>query len=894
MSKIAIVGCQQSGKTVFMASLSDYFRAGQREGQTCWLIPENSAAHKFTEMRNYEMRVQGIWPEATLTDPTSLTWSLRQKDGTKTDIEMLEFSGEVFRAAFREEGASPQHKEAAEHLVSYLFDADFVVVLVGLNELFRVEEDQSLLEDDIESTWVTRGLIDFVKKNLPPRVGLVVALTQADLYKSEIERFGGAAGVLKARWPMIYALYPDVPVVAVASVSKTTADGRPAEGYTTEGVLPVMKAYSDFLYGDPRDLIAELDEISGFLENVSQGCEVGTVEQKLERQRQILEELNKRTAIVNALYDDIVQQHRLLNNEGVSMVASLRAILSRPIEERLDSSTWDVLRTQAPHLTKTVDAFEAATLERNKVLQAEKVRKEEAERKAREIEARRLEESARRDEARRRQLELDEKEQRAAAEKLRIQKEQSRVALRAFMIRAVSVFLIILAIGVGVKKWRESAVRQHLAQIEKTRQMERERKARIESENAVALAEVRKAEAARHALEEKNRAEELAQKRLENEKIRRELELKKQMEDRIAAEEERRRVVAENERQRLLLEREKAEEERRLEEARHKRLAEENRRRQIEIEREVALRKVEEAKQRKLEEEKERERLECARKEQERLVEEAKARKLAEDKANAANLLSRLVATVGEGVVVRSKELIDELKPNTNLLSTEEKKLFDEACVGYDLISKADSGDESAIVRLAQSYSRGTAVFKVDYGMAYKWYLKTADGGDPLSQYKVGEMLVRGDGVAENASLAHSYFLRSAEMNYPKAQFAVAELYRMGKGVGKNERKANYWYQKGAESGNPDCQFAWARRLQNGEGMIFSDKKAAFEWLFKAARSGHGEACYLIGCQYYSGSENLKFSVRNAYKMFLKAKEAGFMNDDLLNKLKVCEKMANE
>ena len=137
MSKIAVVGCQSSGKTVFMAALSDYFRAGQRSDQSSWLIPENSDAHKFTERRNYEMRVQHVWPDATLENPTSLKWSLRQKNGARTDIEMLEFSGEVFRAAFREEGSSPQHKEAAEKLVSYLIDADFIVVLVGLNELYR-------------------------------------------------------------------------------------------------------------------------------------------------------------------------------------------------------------------------------------------------------------------------------------------------------------------------------------------------------------------------------------------------------------------------------------------------------------------------------------------------------------------------------------------------------------------------------------------------------------------------------------------------------------------------------------------------------------------------------------------------------------------------------------
>ena len=66
MSKIAVVGCQSSGKTVFMAALSDYFRAGQRADQTSWLIPENSDAHKFTERRNYEMRIQHVWPDATL------------------------------------------------------------------------------------------------------------------------------------------------------------------------------------------------------------------------------------------------------------------------------------------------------------------------------------------------------------------------------------------------------------------------------------------------------------------------------------------------------------------------------------------------------------------------------------------------------------------------------------------------------------------------------------------------------------------------------------------------------------------------------------------------------------------------------------------------------------
>ena len=438
-----------------------------------------------------------------------------------------------------------------------------------------------------------------------------------------------------------------------------------------------------------------------------------------------------------------------------------------------------------------------------------------------------------------------------------------------------------------------------LAQIEKAekaRKIEQERKTRIESENAVKLADVNKAEEAIRALEEKNRAEELARKRLEDERRKRELELKNQESARIAAEEEKRKIAAENERKRLEVERKKAEEERKLEEARRKRLEEENRKRQIEIEIEhkAALQKAEEENQRKLEEKKELERKELARREQERLAEEAKAQKLKADKANAANLLSRLVSTLCEGVVGQSKELIDELQPNIEFLTPDNKKLFDEACAGYSLLCDADSGDENAMMKLAQSYYSGTSVFKSDHSRAYRWYHKAADSGDPQAQCNVGEMLLIGDGITENVSLAHSYLLKSAEMNNPKAQFVVAEMYRIGKGIEKDDKKANQWYKRGAEIGSSDCQFAWSKRLEKGEGMFFSDKKAAFEWLYKAASSGHGEACYLIGCQYYNGSENLKFSITKAYKMFRRAEDAGFTNKDLQHKLRVCEKIIME
>lgn len=548
MSKIAIVGCQQSGKTVFMASLSDYFRAGQRENQSSWLIPENADAHKFTEMRNYEMRVKHEWPDATWNAPTSLKWSLHLKNGDTSDVEMLEFGGEVFRAAFKEDGADPQNREAAEKLVSYLIDAKFVVVLVAMKELFRSEDDHDrYVDEDIESTWVTRGLIDFVKKNLPKDVGLLVALTQADLYKKELDEMGGPVGVLKKKWPMIYALYPNLPVVSVASVSKTTADGRPAEGYTTEGVLPVMKAFSEYLYGNPTGLIAELDDIVTAVCSMQKPLAIDVLEQKLGRHARLVEELRNKVTIVDALYDDVITRHTEFNQAASGLLTCLKPLLSCRIEDQQSDKTWSELRERFPTLMPAIAVYQRESREQYADLLARREREAEEERKRREAEELRIAEEAKKDEERKRQLELKEKEQRAAAEDVRIERERSRTASMALAIKVAAVLVILGGLAFAVKVYFDKRTEAELAE-----------KSKIETDNAVKYAEVRKAEAAQKEIEEKNKAEELAQKRLAEENRQKELELKQQEQARLAEAERKKILEAEAEKKRVEKERKEA------------------------------------------------------------------------------------------------------------------------------------------------------------------------------------------------------------------------------------------------------------------------------------------------------------------------------------------------
>lgn len=894
MSKIAIVGCQQSGKTVFMASLSDYFRVGQRPNQSSWLIPENQEAHKFTEMRNYEMRVKHEWPDATWNTPTSLKWALHVRNGGVTDVEMLEFGGEVFRAAFRDEGVNAQNREAAETLVSYLIDANFVVVLVAMNELFRDKEDQSIFADDIESTWVTRGLLDFVRKSLHKDVGVLIALTQADLYRKELETLGGSSGVLQKKWPMIYALYSDLPVVAVASVSKTTADGRPAEGYTTEGVLPVMKVYSEYLYGSPVGLIEELDSIASDITAVKKPVDMSQFDQNLAKHKQLLEELKSKVAIVDVLYEEVISRHEVVNSEGRRFLEILAPLLARRVELRMDAKLWNGIRDRFPILGPTIDVYEKDTQERYQELLAENARKAAEEVRRREVEELRIVEAAKRDEERRRQLELDERERLAAADRVRIEKERVNARTRAILMRALIVLAILVVIGWGLENWQDSARARRVAELEKQREFERERSERIERENTVKLAEVRKAEAAQKALEEKNRADEIARKRLEEENRRSELELRRQEAVQKEEAERQRLIDLENEKKRLELARQKAEEERALEEERRKRIAEENRKRQIEIAHEETLRKAEEEKQRKIAEEQERQRQEALRIERERQAAEERIRKETAEKASAANLFKRLIDSLNEGVASRVSELLTEMHGKEGFLSDSDKKRLDVVCASAEALKSASAGDEESQLKIASTYYFGNAVIKKNLPLAYSWYLKAAEAGNMVAQYKVGEMLILGDGIAEDVTRAYSYFEKAAAQNSPRALFVVAEMLRMGKGVEKDQKAANRYYERAAILGNADAQMAWSKRLRNGDGMFFSDKKAAAEWLWKAAKSGNGEACYIVGCKYYTGSDGYEFSLANAYKMLKTAKEAGFEGKDLDRKIKACEQVIME
>lgn len=270
MGRMAVVGCEASGKTVFLSALSDLYRPNGKDPSALCLVPENQAANRFAAFQQRQMRSLRQWPPATNPGKTlRMDWTLRRAGAKVVDVSMLEFGGEVFRAAFRDTEEETEHKQAVKALMDYLSSADFIVILVSIKELMRDPGDVSMdqFERDTESLWVTRGILDFLRKELPG-VGSVIGLTQADRYSKELAEAGDARRLLSLRWPAVGVLVQDIPVVPIASVSATDEEGRPAEGYTTEGVLPVMREMARQEFGETDVLRAEVAELRAKLERM--------------------------------------------------------------------------------------------------------------------------------------------------------------------------------------------------------------------------------------------------------------------------------------------------------------------------------------------------------------------------------------------------------------------------------------------------------------------------------------------------------------------------------------------------------------------------------------------------------------------------------------------------
>ena len=85
-----------------------------------------------------------------------------------------------------------------------------------------------------------------------------------------------------------------------------------------------------------------------------------------------------------------------------------------------------------------------------------------------------------------------------------------------------------------------------------------------------------------------------------------------------------------------------------------------------------------------------------------------------------------------------------------------------------------------------------------DYETAYNTMISlAATSEDGLSQYYLGVMYLKGQGVEQNFEEAAKWLRQASEKSLPQAQYKLANLYTEGKGVPRDYEFAYVWYSVG-------------------------------------------------------------------------------------------------
>ena len=156
------------------------------------------------------------------------------------------------------------------------------------------------------------------------------------------------------------------------------------------------------------------------------------------------------------------------------------------------------------------------------------------------------------------------------------------------------------------------------------------------------------------------------------------------------------------------------------------------------------------------------------------------------------------------------------------------------------LLKYKDTNDADTLAYLGRSYMNGKGVEK-DTSLAFEYFSKAAEQGQPYGLNGVGVCYRNGYGVKQDLQKAEKYFLQSAQANCPLAEFNLGILYQ---GVVKvsegtptipdigNVKKAMEHFRASYDAGNmkPQC----AERI----GLIMLKGETPWEaikWLQEAA-----------------------------------------------------------
>ncbi len=182
----------------------------------------------------------------------------------------------------------------------------------------------------------------------------------------------------------------------------------------------------------------------------------------------------------------------------------------------------------------------------------------------------------------------------------------------------------------------------------------------------------------------------------------------------------------------------------------------------------------------------------------------------------------------------------------------------------------AAQGDANSQYNLGLLYARGQGVPQ-DYKQALAWYQKAAEQDVPAAEYNLGVMFANGQGVPANPAEASKWFLKAAQQGVGDAASGLATIYSEGEGAFKNYDEAAKWYRTAAEQGIASAAFSLGVMYDIGQGVP-QNYAEALKWYHQAADAGYASAMTNIAILYYNG-QGVKRDLVESYVWFARARK---------------------
>ncbi len=119
------------------------------------------------------------------------------------------------------------------------------------------------------------------------------------------------------------------------------------------------------------------------------------------------------------------------------------------------------------------------------------------------------------------------------------------------------------------------------------------------------------------------------------------------------------------------------------------------------------------------------------------------------------------------------------------------------------------------------------------------WRQERARAGDADAQFRLGQALRKGQGIAMDPVAAATWLREAADQGHADAQNALGEMYERGEGVPQSDARALQWFGKSAAQGQTSAQVSLATLIVNSGAGKLAD---AYVWFERAAATGNANA----------------------------------------------------